>query len=1258
MVDSLTVLINSLKDWLYEYDPLELYKWIVILSIHPSNQKYQTRFEFLFAILISCESEEFKRKEIDYGNLTDFISKFKEDTDSIFFIIEDFHPYSQLKLIPYFYNREKYFFFHGQTERTYELLRILEKIYIFNINEDHPELSLIRELFIQMLKYQTTMLTKLVNIDESNVKQKSGIYMPSLNFFNEMEDIVKVEEEKILDSRFTLELGTIEEDLVTGFNKILYGGFFNKFYVKLSEIEYSLFLPHLHIEILFKIFEEIVKKSENYEILEKLIEENLQNVLKDLFRRFFGIGELIKLVFNSKGEKISDEKDLIVLYENNLIIFNIVNLFSDKNISIGLENCYKRLNKTSQIIKNEPHLFLKFHKSYGYKVPVNDIRILKIILYESIDLSPKSIEFGFQTGIDMCVFSIMDLISIFELTLSPISFLNFIKEKYNSEKILTFDQINIFAAFHINNESLPAFGVNIITFDPHTWSDYYNNYLFNKYQDSIYELIEREFPNKFNKVKKWMDNQDLYECIDTRTLDSANIIKLENKLIWIINPVIRPNLTLEDMEFTMRVIGPLYADYLQRIIVSFEKLLKSYTTTNKYAILLVPKKICEDHPIFGRFKDYFSNVNEENPFIIKSFLNKQSKLISNVFYDYELWGEKFVDSTKNDNCKYAIKKLIYSIIEYFEPFSFKDEIKVKVEKYIEMNFIETDRDYFLDSIPARNLEIKSYQPYIKWNPTDQERVLKDVESYLRDNQVEQKHLSSEDSKELLNRIYKVFYKKLESVLSQYDINLLYNAYKQLELVEGKRHLLRLEAGMRSPSQLDDDYKDYFTKTYDEISKLSSTQRFIIENILKFGIKGDKKFNLIDYGYIQSLSYYLIEISQASEFSYTKLLEYTIDIKDYYKYDEVISTAIFDYKTFKEVEFSSKLEGTRDFYKNLKSESKIRIEDSKVSKKERLLIDNLENAFQSHFSFTFTNMMRVLSILSSLEYPRKDTSLFPLFLIKYENLTKLIQEEYMRQYENRPTFRGVIYGELKEEEIRLIIDHLSLNFHSYDEEDILIHLKLMKKKNRVTLCPLVRINENILFGKECCNVAFQLWKMNIFAGVFPYNISEVNEISKAINEIHSYEDKIFEEDCGEIVKEVLGKENYIFRLKNFQRISSTLPKYPECGEIDLIAVNQNTKTFFILDAKNYSLKLSPLDIQNQINRFIKSKKSDLKKLIKKEAFIETHLNVFLDFFHLSNNQDWKFKKGFIIKYNFPSAYVPNLKVDFIFQTDLEAYLKSI
>lgn len=1242
---------------MYEYNPLEIYKWIVILSIHPSNQKYQTRFEFLLAILISCENKEFKRNEMDYRNLSKFISKFKEDTDSLFFRIEDFHPFSQLKLIPYFYDREKYFFFYGQTERTYELLKILEKIYIFNTNEDHPEFSLIKDLFIQMLKHQTTILTKLVKIDESTIKQEPIIYVPSLNFFKEIENLIMIKEESILDSRFILELGTIKRGLETEFDKILYGGFFNKFYLKLSDTEFTLILPHIQIEILFKIFEEIVKKSDNNDTLVKLIEDNLLHVLRNLFRYFFRSTKLIEFIFNVKGEKITDENDLIVLYENNLILFNIINLFSDKNISTRLNNCFERLNKTSEIIKKKPNIVLKFHKSYGYKVPVKDIRILKIILYESIDLSPKLIEFSFQTDMEMSVFSIMDLISIFELSSSPLSFLKFIEEKYNSEIFITFDQINIFATFYINNKSLPALGIDMITIDPHMWSDFFNKYLFNKYQDSIYELIEREFPNKFNKVRKWMDSQNLYECIDTRTLDSANIIKFEDKLIWIINPVLQPNLTLEDIEIAMRVIGPLYADYIQRIIISFEELVESYTTANKYAIFLVPIKICQDHPIFSKFEDYFLKLNEEDPIIVKSFLNKQFKLISNIFYDYELWGEKFVDSTKNENCKYAIRQLIYSIIEFFEPLTAKDEINARADEFAETNINEQDRDYILDSIPFRNLEIKSYPPYIKLNPTDQERVLKDVESYLRDSKVEQKRFTSEESKELFNKIYMVFYKKFESLLSQYDISLLYNAYRQLELVEGERYILRLEAGMRPPSQLDNEYKDYFKKSYDEISKLSSTQRFIIENLLKFGIGGDKKFNLIDYGYIQALSYYLISISQVSDFTHTKLLEYIIDIKDYHKFDEVISTKIFDYDSFKEVEFSSKLEATRDFYKQLKSELKVEIDNSKVLIKEKELIKNLENAFKSQFSFTFTNMMRVLSILSSINHPRRDISLFPLFLINYEDLIRLIQEEYKIQYENCPTFTGIIYSEIEEEEIRQIIEYLSLDFHSYDMEDTLIQLKLMKKKNRVTICPPIKENGHILFGKECCNVAFQLWRRNIFAGVFPYKIPKDCIISKAINKIHLYQDKLFEENCRNIVEKVLGKGKYIFRLKNFQRISPTLPKYPNCGEIDLLAVNQNTKTIFILDAKNYYLKLNPLDIKNEINRFVKSRKSDLKKLKRKEEFVKTNFALFLKFFHINDIQNWKFKKGFIIKYNFPTVYIPNLKVDFIFQSDLDIYLKK-
>ena len=101
-----------------EYEPIHLFKWIEILSIHPSNQKFQIRFDFLIAILSSIHIEEFKQKKLDRKALDKFIPKFKETSDALYQRYEDFTPFSQLKLIPYFFNREKFFFFLWPIRKT------------------------------------------------------------------------------------------------------------------------------------------------------------------------------------------------------------------------------------------------------------------------------------------------------------------------------------------------------------------------------------------------------------------------------------------------------------------------------------------------------------------------------------------------------------------------------------------------------------------------------------------------------------------------------------------------------------------------------------------------------------------------------------------------------------------------------------------------------------------------------------------------------------------------------------------------------------------------------------------------------------------------------------------------------------------------------------------------------------------------------------------------------------------------------------
>lgn len=1249
-------IIKNVKTWMSEYNPSVLYKWIIVISIHPSNQKFQIRFEFLLAILVSMNTEQFKNKKLDYQALNRSISKFKKETDSIFYRVEDFTPLSQLKLIPYFFEKNKYYFFYGQLERMYESIRILEKIYICEI-EEHPELILIKNLFKQILIFQTRILDKIVRIEESKETLKNGIYIPTLDFFGEFKDLLTINDDQVLDSRFILKYSEQKKDPTENFEEILYGGYFNKIYLDVSNSESVIILPHIQIEVLFKIFEKIIKSSENKESIQRIIQINLTNNLKDLFISFFNRRDLMDVIVNNRGGLISKDSNLIVLFENNLILFSIVDLFSDKELSTQLTESYEELKRVEQDILDERIIHLKFANRYYYEAPVNEIKIIKIILYESIDLSPKPILFSFETNSKMTVISIMDLISIFELTSSPLKFIKFLEEKYNSSKFLTSDQIDIFAAFYNNNESLPSFGTDIITLAPHMWSDFYNNYLLNKFSDSIYELIEQDFPNKFNDVKKWMDSQDLYECIDKRDLFSANIIKLEGRLIWIFNPYTDPILTLEDYEVAMRVIGPLYADYIQRMLNPFKNLINKYTPFEKYNIFLIPKKICNGKPFLSQFKKDYDKVNEENPIVVKSFVNTHSILISNVFYNHEFWGEKFADSKNNENALYAIRQLIYSLIRHFEPFLLEEETYNKIDDFLKTHFISTERDYYLDAIPTRNSSIKKYTSYLKLNPTDQERVIKEVESYLREKNFIQRHLSPEESKDLFNEIYKTFYEKLKEVLSQFDISVLYYAYKQLELIEGKRYLIKLEAGMKIPTQIDESYQDYFKKKYDEISKLSSIHRFIIHNILKFGINGNQKINAIDYSYFQALSLYLISISQISDFTFSKLIEYTINIKDYYKFDEVRSSSIFDYDAFKEVESKSKLEATKDFYNRILSESKKDIQNFIIPEKEKIMIKNLEEAFQSQLAFSFTNMMRVLSILSSSNQISDDIMMFPSVLIQKEDLVQLIQEEYMKEFKECPSFLGDSIKEINETEVVTILKYLSLDFHSFEGEEILLHLKIMKQKNRLTLCPLIEINNQIIFGKQCCNVAFQIWRRNIFAGIFPYKIPESDKISIALQELHSYQDIIFEDECGDIANEALGEKNYIIRLKKFNRISSQLPKYPDCGEIDLLAVNLQTKTCFILDAKNYYLKLNPYDIKNEINRFIRNNKSDLKKLHKKEKFVRDNLNLFLDYFEIEDQQNWKFKKGFVIKFNFPSAYMKDIDADFIFQSDLGEYLKN-
>ena len=104
------------------------------------------------------------------------------------------------------------------------------------------------------------------------------------------------------------------------------------------------------------------------------------------------------------------------------------------------------------------------------------------------------------------------------------------------------------------------------------------------------------------------------------------------------------------------------------------------------------------------------------------------------------------------------------------------------------------------------------------------------------------------------------------------------------------------------------------------------------------------------------------------------------------------------------------------------------------------------------------------------------------------------------------------------------------------------------------------------------------------------------------------------------------------------------------------VNPVTKTLFVLDAKNVNKNFRTAEIDRELNKFLKGKKSYLIKLNKKFDFIKENKNEILNHFQVEDKSGWNIKKGFVVNKLYVSAFYKE-KVDFILIDDLSEFLQK-
>jgi hypothetical protein len=302
-------------------------------------------------------------------------------------------------------------------------------------------------------------------------------------------------------------------------------------------------------------------------------------------------------------------------------------------------------------------------------------------------------------------------------------------------------------------------------------------------------------------------------------------------------------------------------------------------------------------------------------------------------------------------------------------------------------------------------------------------------------------------------------------------------------------------------------------------------------------------------------------------------------------------------------------------------------------------DQIDEVFIKEFGVSYSNLVMVLYILAKLEYklPRN----FPLYISEKADLMKEI--------------RKLIIIDISMNDISIAVDFLTIKEGVFKANSILYHEILMRDRHRITLSPLVQMTDGrIIFGREVIDGSMRLWN-SVATGWSPWQLEQNSALDKCLKDIRAENALILEKESAAVSGKVLGINYVEARIDNFKRLSATFKAREDCGEIDLLCVNVQSKTITVFDCKNHVKKLGLYQAKRNIEQFFLDKKSNYQKLLKKSDFVRKNLKTILEYFGIGNIEDWKVKEGFITTTVHFAAFYQEHKVDFILFKELEQFL---
>lgn len=1255
--------IESLIGKIKHFNPDLFFRWINIIAIHPANQMHLMRFELILSAFFAIREEEFTAEKNTRKDIVDFFNDINEDFNATFYWMEDYEPFCQNKLIPLFIDGKKYFFFYGLIESPYTRINVLSKVIHDLETDEDSELSSLKHIFTESLILQTRILENATKNEENfQFNEDGGIFIPSEDYLDFISPLLHINANIDINPCELGFLNSHKDKIVDECMEYKLPYLYSSPFASINNTTYII-LPHFHIEYFGYYLKQTLNSNNYFECLWQDIDRQLDDRINFLCIKFFNISTKIGCIYANREstENLLEKYKVASCFridQNKLLVFKSVKHKENKSF-INADDvnslATKEIKGLIQEIKESEEIGLG---QYSYKhifgIKPELLEIWYVFVSEVISLEPD-VMFLEKTPTNEHFVEIGDLAFLFDKFFeyrddAPIHFLKFLENDRDfmssSNYLLSTNYVDRVSMYMSGDNFFFKFGKSpdLINIAPYQGNGYESEYYFEKFQNKAIEVVEKRFPEEFNVIEHI--GGEVYRAVNTGFISLVYLVNISVYPIFIYLPKRISILHDMDKKFLISMFPQLIGFYIDKLKNEFVSLLKTQNIyPSEYSLLLVSNDSLKQKENVLPYLLPLADEIDKEPllFSTKRLQNGAVRtfVIANT-ENIEIILDLF-EPEDNSAERFCIKKLVESILEFNKNIEKEKLSNDFIDEYIPIS----KKSFSLNQLALENPHLDKYDSPVKINTSDIGKVNKLFAEYIASKSIQPGEYTGDKAKSINGDIFDFLQNFLEDTIKEYDENIIFYAYQQLEFAEGKREKDRLKYGMNTQRDIQYDLKEKASEEIREVTLLSAYSKHIIHTILKINPKGEKYITESDWGFLLGIVAALMETTQIYEYINYDLSPHKMIISDLYEITTKKVSDKIDHDRWHSDFVDHQIDSSKNAYeksKNILSEKQENNlnESSESDPSHNILtqqIEKLDTTFHKVKDYSLTNYIRIIYALSRSNF--KKQLFFPISILEIEDILSYIKE---------------IFPEMEHKEIIQIVNDASLSYSTYKQDDKLIPTELLRSRNRLNISPLIKINEDeYIYGNQQCKYSHKIWVNDIVDGDLPYQEND-KDILRDLDEIHKINSSELEKEIAAHIRNILGDKYVILNLKKFNTISSRLPKDPPCGEIDILCANPLNKTIFVLEAKSVLQKNRPYNIKQTFNDFFGEKgKRYYNKLNKKYDFVKNNIEEFVQYFGLEYSNGWQVKKAFIVDKRIFAAYHTEYDIAFLLIGEIDDYI---